>query len=300
VLIGLHAMVYDHDDGARGIGPRLRTVIERAEDAGVHSFWPMDHFFQIPPTRLPSTSPMLEAYAQLAWAAGFTTTLELGALVTGVHHRSPGVLVKTVTTLDVLSGGRAWLGLGAGWNETESRALGIPMPALGERFERLEGTLQVARQMFDGDAAPFNGTHFTLTDPVNSPPPVRRPPILIGGSGERKTLRLVAQYADACNLFDTGDPATIQHKLDVLKRHCDDAGRSYDDITRTALTFIPPTRGDWSATFERLDIAGIDLAIIALRNLTDDNLLKSLPDLVADAASLGRTPPPALREWSAA
>src|SRR6188472_1957765 len=139
-------MVYDHDGGARGIGPRLRTVIERAEAAGVHSVWPMDHFFQIPPTRLPSSSPMLEAYAQLAWAAGFTTKLELGALVTGVHHRSPGVLVKTVTTIDVLSDGRAWLGLGVGWNETESRALGIPMPALGERFERLEETLQVAHQ----------------------------------------------------------------------------------------------------------------------------------------------------------
>jgi len=295
VLIGLHPMVYDHHGGAAAIGPRLREVIERAEAAGVHSVWPMDHFFQIPPTRLPSSSPMLEAYAQLAWAASFTTRLELGALVSGVHHRPPGVLIKTVTTLDVLSGGRAWLGLGAGWNEQESRALGIPMPPIRARFEQLEETLRVARQMFDGDAAPFDGTHFTLTDPVNSPPPVRRPPILIGGSGERKTLRLVASYADACNLFDTGDPTTIRHKLDVLKRHCDDVGRSYDEITRTALTSAPPTSEARTATLERLDTAGIDLVIVALRDLIDDDVLDGLPDLVAQAAPLGRTSPPALQ-----
>lgn len=295
MLIGVHPMVYDHPGGAAAIAPRLREVTEQVEAAGVHSIWPMDHFFQIPPTRLPSDSPMLEAYSQLAWMAGFTTRLELGALVTGVHHRPPGVLVKTVTTLDVLSGGRAWLGIGAGWNEEESVALGIPMPPLKARFEQLEETLQIARQMFSGDSTPYDGAYFALGNPVNSPPPVRRTPIMVGGSGERKTLRFVAMYADACNLFSFGDPAALHHKLDVLKRHCEDVGRPYDGITRTTLSHLPNAPADTTALLRHLAEAGIDLAIVGTGKLTDDAVLDRLPDLVAEAATFGRPAPTALR-----
>ena len=295
MLVGVHPMIYDHDGGSAAIGPRLREVVERIEASGAHSIWPMDHFFQIAPTRLPSSAAMLEGYAQLAWAAAFTTRLELGLLVTAVHHRHPGVLMKTITTLDVLSGGRAWLGLGAGWNEEESRGLGIPMPPLKLRFEQLEETLQIARQMFAGDDAPYAGAHYSLEHPMNSPLPVRRPPIMIGGSGERKTLRFVAMYADACNLFDSGDPAVLQHKLDVLKRHCDDAGRSYDDIAVTVMTRLPPTSEETSAMLARLDLVGVDLALVASGPLTSDAVLDRLPELVAEAASLGRPAPAVLQ-----
>jgi F420-dependent oxidoreductase-like protein len=295
MLIGLHTMIYDHDGGEAAIGPRLREVVERCEAAGVHSIWPMDHFFQIPPTRRPPSAPMLEVYAQLAWMAGFTDRLEFGAMVTGVHHRHPGVHLKTVTTVDVLSGGRVWLGLGAGWNELESASLGIPMPPLRTRFEQLEETLQIAHRMFDGDTTPYDGRHYTLAEPVNSPPPVRRPPIIVGGGGERKTLRLVAQYADACNLFDTGDPAYLRHKLDVLARHCDDVQRAVDEIVVTTTGRVGSTPHETSAMLRRLADAGVDLAIVTLGALTSDAVLDRLPDVVEEAAPLGRTAPAVLR-----
>jgi F420-dependent oxidoreductase-like protein len=295
MLIGLHTMIYDHDGGAAAIGPRLREVVERCEAAGVHSIWPMDHFFQIPPTRRPPSAPMLEVYAQLAWMAAFTTRLEFGAMVTGVHHRHPGVHLKTVTTVDVLSGGRVWLGLGAGWNELESAALGIPMPPLRERFEQLEETLQLAHRMFDGDSSPYDGKHFRLGEPVNSPPPVRSPPILVGGGGERKTLRLVAQYADACNLFDAREPGHLRHKLDVLARHCDDVGRDFDEIVITTTGRVTDTPPETSDMLHRLADAGVDLAIVTLGALTSDAVLDRLPAVVAEAATLGRPAPAVLR-----
>jgi F420-dependent oxidoreductase-like protein len=178
--------------------------------------------YQIPAAGGPANDPVLEGWATVAWAAGRTRALELGTLVTGVHYRHPGLLAKFATTLDVLSGGRVWIGIGAGWNEDESRGLGVPFPPLAERFERLEETLQILHQMLRGDATAYSGKHYQLEQPLNVPGPLRRPPILIGGAGEQKTLRLVARYADACNMFDQAD---LRHKFDVLRRHCDAAGR---------------------------------------------------------------------------
>jgi F420-dependent oxidoreductase-like protein len=180
---------------------------------------------------------MLEGYSALNFMASVTKQARLGAMVTGANYRQPGFLVKTVTALDVLSGGRAWLGIGAGWYEREAVGLGLPFPPLKERFERLEETLQIAKQMWSGDFVPYHGKHYHLAEPINSPQPLTKPhpPILIGGSGEKKTLRLVAQYGDACNLFAFFGNDVLMQKLDVLKRHCDDVGRNYDEIERTVL-----------------------------------------------------------------
>jgi F420-dependent oxidoreductase-like protein len=175
---------------------------------------------------------MLEAYTTLGYLAACTSRARLLTLVTGAVYRHPGVLAKIVTTLDVLSGGRASLGIGAAWNEEEARALGIPFPPVAERFERLEETLQICLQMWSGDQAPFRGAHYQLERPLNMPPALSQPhpPIMIGGGGERKTLRLVARYAQACNLFPGPD---LARKLDVLRAHCEAEGRDYDDIEKT-------------------------------------------------------------------
>jgi F420-dependent oxidoreductase-like protein len=184
---------------------------------------------------------MLEGYTTLGYLAAVTERLRLGLLVTGVTYRPPGLLAKIVTTLDVLSGGRAMLGIGAAWYEREHRGLGVPFPSTSERFERLEETLQIVRQMWSGDRTPYAGRHYRLEEPVNVPPPVQTPPpIMIGGSGERKTLRLVAQYADACNLFGE-DPAQIEHKLGVLRSHCEAVGSDYDAIEKTLIVRGDPT-----------------------------------------------------------
>jgi F420-dependent oxidoreductase-like protein len=182
----------------------------------------------------------------LTFAAGITERIQLGTLVTGVTYRYPGLLVKTVTTLDVLSGGRAWLGIGAGWNEREHLGLGVPFPGLTERFERLEETLQIALQMWSGEVAPYNGKHYHLAETLNQPMPLSRPrpPILIGGGGEQKTLRLVARYADACNLFARpGDEglALLRHKIDVLRAHCETEDRPYGSIEKTVIGPSPAT-----------------------------------------------------------
>ncbi len=231
--IGLVIPEFTLPEGPAELGPTLARMARTADQGGFSSLAVMDHLFQIrmygPPHR-----EMLEAYATLAFLAGHTKRIRLGAMVTGVVYRHPGVLVKTVTTLDVLSQGRAWLGIGAAWNQQECRALGVPFPPLGERFERLEETLQVCLRMWSGDESPFQGDHFQLRRPLNSPQSLTRPhpPILVGGGGERKTLRLVARYADACNLY--AGPQ-VAHKLDVLRRHCEAEGRDFEDIERTAL-----------------------------------------------------------------
>ena len=204
-----------------------------ADQAGFDSIWVMDHFFQIGMNG-PPENEMLEGYSTLAFLAGHTSRVQLGTMVTGVIYRYPGILAKTVTTLDVLSGGRAWLGIGAAWNEHESRGLGVPFPPLAERFERLEETLQICLQMWSGDEKPYHGRHYQLDRPLNSPQALARPhpPILIGGGGEKKTLRLVAKYADACNLFPGPQ---VAHKLEVLREHCLAEGRNYDEILKTAM-----------------------------------------------------------------
>jgi F420-dependent oxidoreductase-like protein len=233
--IALQVPSFSWPGGPGQIGPTFRRIAVEAEQAGLAGLWVMDHFFQIRGVG-PAEDPMLEGYTALAYAAAVTERIELGTLVTGVTYRHPGVLIKTVTTLDVLSGGRAWLGIGAAWNEQEHLGLGVPYPAVSERFERLEETLQIAGKMWAGDESPFEGKHYRLERPLNSPPALSRPhpKIMVGGGGEKKTLRLVAQYADACNLF--GDPAAVTHKLSVLRQHCEALGRNYDDIEKTVLT----------------------------------------------------------------
>jgi F420-dependent oxidoreductase-like protein len=233
MLIGLSIGDFANPRGPECLGLDLAAVARAADQLGFDSLSVMDHFFQIrligPPER-----EMLEGYTTLAYLAGQTQRLTLGTMVTGVHYRHPGLLGKIVTTLDVLSGGRAWLGIGAGWNEDESRGLGVPFPPLTERFERLDETLQIVLQMWRGDEQPFHGLHYELARPLNSPQSLSRPHprILIGGSGEQKTLRLVARYADACNLWPTPE---IPHKLDVLRAHCETEERDYATIEKSSM-----------------------------------------------------------------
>jgi len=273
--IGLQIPSFTWPGGDGEIGTRLAHIARTADDAGFASIWVMDHFFQIGMVGKPE-EPMLEGYSALSYLAGVTKRARLGTMVTGVVYRHPGVLVKTVTTLDVVSGGRAYLGIGAAWNEAEALGLGIPFPPLKERFERLEETLQIAKQMWAGSAAPFEGRHYRLAGPLSSPQPLQRPhpPIMIGGGGEKKTLRLVAQYADACNLFIYSGVDAVRAKLDVLKGHCGAVGRSYDDIERTSLGTVHLASGAMnSAQVIALckDLAGVGIqhAIFNLPNVQE-------------------------------
>ena len=204
--VGVHLVNFTLPDGPPSIGPTMAAVARAAEDAGVDNLSLMDHYFQLEMMGA-ADQPMLEGYTSLGFLAGLTSTVELQLLVTGVTYRHPGLLAKIVSTLDVLSGGRAVLGIGAAWYEREHRALGVAYPPLAERFERLEETLQIVRQMWSEDDGPFDGKHYRLAETLNSPQPLRTPPILVGGGGEKKTLRLVAKYADRCNLFAGPDPA---------------------------------------------------------------------------------------------
>jgi F420-dependent oxidoreductase-like protein len=253
VQIGVQIPDFTFPGGPPRLGADLAAVGRAADAAGFDFIAVMDHFFQIgvigPPER-----EMLEAYTTLGYLAGVTSRVKLLTLVTGTVYRHPGILAKTVTTLDVLSGGRAWLGIGAAWNEEESRGLGIPFPPVAERFERLEETLQICLQMWRGDESPYQGTHYRLERPLNSPQALTRPhpPIMIGGGGERKTLRFVARYAQACNLFPGPE---LPHKLDVLRAHCDAEGRDYDEITKTCyFIFDPGEKGE--KTGEMVDQLG--------------------------------------------
>jgi F420-dependent oxidoreductase-like protein len=230
--LGLQVPSFTWPGGPEQIGPTLARIARTAEDAGYDSIWVMDHFFQIGAVGR-AEQPMLEAYSALAFIAGHTSRARLGTLVTGVTYRHPGILAKTVTTLDVLSGGRAWLGIGAAWFEREHRGLGVEFPPAGERLGRLEETVQICLQMWSENDGPFKGRYYQLDETLCSPPPVSkpRPPIMIGGGGEKRTLRLVARHADACNVF--GDARAARHKFDVLRRHCEAEGRDYDEIEKT-------------------------------------------------------------------
>jgi F420-dependent oxidoreductase-like protein len=243
--IGLQIPNFTYPDGPKELGKKLAEIARTAEDAGFSSIWVMDHFFQIGSRDRsmglgPAEDEMLEGYSTLSYLAGITKKVTLGTLVSGVVYRHPGILVKTVTTLDVLSGGRAYLGIGAAWNEREARGLGIPFPSVKERFERLEETLEIAKQMWSDNNGAYTGKHFQLAETLCNPQPLSKPhpPILIGGSGETKTLRLVAKYADACNLFARMGKEVVQGKLDILKRHCEKVGRDYAEIEKTVLSTV--------------------------------------------------------------
>ena len=241
--IGLQIPDFTWPGGSARLGADLATIARTADDAGFEFVSVMDHLFQIGAIG-PPEQDMLEAYTTLGYLAACTSRAKLVTLVTGVVYRHPGMLAKIITTLDVLSGGRAWLGVGAAWNEEESRGLGIPFPPVAERFERLEETLQICLQMWRGDESPYRGKHYQLERPLNAPQALSKPhpPIMIGGSGERKTLRFVARYAQACNLFPGPD---LAHKLDVLREHCEREGRDYNEITKTCyFTFDVGEKGE--------------------------------------------------------
>lgn len=289
--LGLSCARFTWPGGDAAIAERFATLARNADEAGVHSLWVMDHFWQIG-VNGPPEEPMLEGYGALSYAAALTSRITLGTLVTGVIYREPGLLVKQATTLDALSGGRAVFGIGAGWNEEESRGLGFPFPPLAERFERLEEALRIALQMWSDDEGAFEGKHYTLARTLNVPQALSRPhpPILIGGSGEKKTLRLVAQYADACNLFENSD---VRHKLDVLRGHCDRLGRSYDTIEKTAHMRVGEDQSvdDSVRRAEALAALGIDHVMIGFRDAADDFALKHIAALaprIADIVPTGR------------
>jgi F420-dependent oxidoreductase-like protein len=277
--LGLQVPVFTWPNGQSQLGQTFGQIAEHADKAGFYSLWVMDHFFQIGMAGNPEME-MLEGWSALAFAAGHTQRIKLGTMVTGVTYRYPGILVKTATTLDILSGGRAYFGIGAAWNEDEHKGLGVPFPSTSERFERLEETLQIALQMWSGDEKPYNGKHYQLARPLNSPQSVQRPhpPILIGGTGERKTLRLVAQYADACNIFARLDDNFLQNKLNVLREHCQAIGRPYEQIEKTSLGSLALSRDGRNGSmtpaaaieyFAKLAALGIDQAIINMPNVYD-------------------------------
>jgi F420-dependent oxidoreductase-like protein len=286
--IGLQIPDFDGAGGSQHLGGRLAAVARAADEAGFDSIGLMDHFFQISMVG-PPDHDMLEAYTTLGYLAACTSRARLLTLVTGAIYRHPGILAKMVTTLDVLSGGRAWLGIGAAWNEEESRGLGVPFPPLAERFERLEETLRICLQMWQGDESPFAGRHYQLERPLNHPRAITapHPPIMIGGSGERKTLRLVAKYAQACNLFPGPD---MVRKLDVLRAHCEAEGRDYDVIEKTCIfRFDVGERGERASELidqlAGLAGLGIDMAIGGLAGVWDLTAVEVMGSTVIPAVA---------------
>jgi F420-dependent oxidoreductase-like protein len=291
VKLGLQIPDFTWAGNPEQLGATLATVARTADDAGFEHIMLMDHFFQIKSVG-PPEHEMLEAYTALGFVAAHTSRARLGTLVTGVHYRYPGVLAKIITTLDVLSGGRAWLGVGAGWNEEESRGLGIPFPPVAERFEQLEEALQICLQMWAGDEKPYDGKLFHLDRPLNSPQALTKPhpPIMIGGGGEKKTLRLVAKYAQACNLFSSPD---LGHKLDVLREHCEREGRDYDEIDKTAYyAYNVGDKGENTAKIiddlGRLSEQGIQTAIGGVANVSTISPLEVIGnEIIPAVASFG-------------
>jgi F420-dependent oxidoreductase-like protein len=260
VKIGLHIPNFTWPGGPAQLGEQLAAVARTADEVGFHTISVMDHFFQIRHMG-PPEQEMLEAYTTLGFLAAHTTQARLLTLVTGVIYREPAVLAKAVTTLDVLAKGRAWLGIGAAWNDEESHALGIPFPGTSERFERLEEALQIVLRMWSDDESELRGPFHTLPRPLNSPQPLTKPhpPILIGGMGEQKTLRLVAKYGDACNLFGQAGTEVLKQKLAVLREHCAREGRNFDDIYKTVTVSLDPGP----------DGSGVGPAITQLRELAE-------------------------------
>jgi F420-dependent oxidoreductase-like protein len=282
VKFGLQINSFTWPGGPAAIGPTLGRIGRAADEAGFDSIWVMDHFFQIRGLG-PPEAPMLEGQTALGFLAAHTDRARLGLMVGGIHYRQPGLWIKMTTTLDILSGGRAWFGIGAAWNVFESKGLGFPFPPLGERFEWLEDTLKLAGEMWSGGSGThgrFDGARLTATHVINSPQALSEPriPILVGGGGERKTLRLVAQYADACNLFGR-DPAFVQGKLAVLREHCERLGRPYEEIERTVLTRVDleeETPAEIVERFGGLAEAGAQHLIFSVRGVADTTRLERI------------------------
>jgi len=271
--LGIHYSQFTHPDWQHQLAARFAETVKVADQGGVDLVTVMDHWFQMEVLNGPF-EPMLEGYTSLGYLAGITENVRLSMLVTGVTYRHPGLLAKIATTLDVLSGGRALFGVGAAWYEREHAGLGVPFPPLKERFEMLEEAILIARQMWSDDDGAFEGKHYRLAETICLPRPVRgRIPILIGGGGERKTLRLVAQYGDACHLFVREGYDALVHKLEVLRRHCDDVGRDYDSIEKTiggiGAAADPIALTDaWLAEMERY--AGLGATLVTVTPQGDD------------------------------
>ena len=289
---GLQVSSFTFPGGTEAIAPTLERIVRTADEVGFDSIWVMDHLFQIRSVG-PADEPMLEGWTALGFIGAHTKRARIGLMVGGIHYREPGIWLKAATTLDVLTGGRAWLGLGAGWNAEESYGLGFAFPSLGTRFEMLEETLQIAYQMFEepfGSQGRHEGKHYRATRLLNSPQSISRPrvPIMIGGGGEQKTLRLVAQYGDACNV-GWGNPESIVHKLAVLREHCEALGRPYEDIERTTLTNLRVSRdgGGGTATpdqiverFGEIGDAGVQHILFSLRDVHETDKLELLGSTV--------------------
>ncbi len=297
--IGLQVPSFTWPGGDAAIGPTFARIVRDADDAGFDSLWVMDHFFQIPSVGK-AEEPMLEGWSALAFAAALTRHVTLGLMVGGIHYRQAGLWAKAATTLDVLSGGRAWLGIGAAWNEEESKALGFPMPPLGQRFEMLEEVLQIVHAMWQGERGSeeaFDGRHYRLGRMMNSPQAIRKPhpPIMIGGGGEQKTLRLVARWADATNIF--GGPDSLRHKYAVLRERCEEIGRPFDEIERSNLNSFRVSRdggGESVSPSEMVDRigswheAGSQHAIFGIRNVSEPGIFEMLGrDVVPQVHALG-------------
>jgi F420-dependent oxidoreductase-like protein len=268
--LGIHYANFSQPEWQARLTERLTETATVADQGGASLFTVMDHWFQMEDLGGPE-QPMLEGYTTLGYLAAVTEQVRLSLLVTGTTYRHPGLLAKTVTTLDVLSGGRAMLGIGAAWYDREHAGLGVPFPSTSERFERLEETLQVCRQMWSDDDGAYDGKHYQLAETVCVPPPVQRPhpPILVGGSGERKTLRMVAQYADACNLYAAG-PETVAHKLEVLRGHCDDHGTDYDRIEKSILGVFDPVGDPDGFLAEMEQYAALGITLVTTVPMADD------------------------------
>jgi F420-dependent oxidoreductase-like protein len=285
VEFGLHIADFTWDGGAAELGPQLADHARSAEDAGITRLTVMDHFWQIGAIGVPERA-MLEAYTTLGFLAAHTRTALLHTLVTGVIYREPGLVAKQISTLDVLSGGRAGLGIGAAWNADESAGLGFPFPSTAERFERLEEAIQICLHMWSPSEAAFEGKHYQLRRALNSPQNLSapRPYVMIGGGGERKTLRLVAKYADACNLFGGPDAA---RKLDVLRSHCEAVGRDYAEIEKTVMISIDPstTRDGLLRTVSALDKTGFTVTYVFAKDISERaKIIDLLGPVVAELA----------------
>ncbi len=284
----MHLVTYDFDGGPAAIAPMLAATGRAVDEAGIDVLSVMDHYWQMEMVGGPDLN-MLEGYTTLGFLAAHTTSAELQLLVTGTTYRHPGLLAKIITTLDVLSGGRAVLGIGAAWYEEEAVGLGVPFPSMKERFERLEETLQIVRQMWSEDEGPYAGTHYQLARTLNRPQPVRTPPIMIGGTGEKKTLRFVAKYGDACNLFgDPEDTSGTVHKLAVLREHCDNEGTSYDQLRKTITCMAPADPAADGGRFVEQMRAFADIGVDAVHVTPPSN------DPAAFARALGKHVVPGL------
>jgi F420-dependent oxidoreductase-like protein len=292
--VGLQIPYFTWSGGAPELGDKLAEIVQTADDAGFDSIWVMDHLFQIPFVG-PVELDMLEAYTTLGFIAAHTKKASLGTMVTGVTYRHPGMLIKQATTLDVLSGGRGWLGIGAAWFEREHDGLGVPFPPLKERFERLDEALQIAHQMWNDDNnGAFQGKHYQLTETLNVPQALSKPHprVLIGGMGEKKTLRLVARHADASNITGQIGPDGLRKKYEILRGHCEREGRNYDDIERTVLWIMNPgpngeNTGELIEQFGRMAEAGVQTIIGSVGGVDSIKPLDAIGrDVIPQAAGL--------------